>query len=167
MAFHELILRARGLGASRFNFVAYLIQNEEYFTDKDIPISFRPSDFAINRTRPEQMTSVMMLDMINKLKSVGAPSEKEEIQFYSRWASISSHIVVILIGIPFALGLGGKHSKVLSFTFALIFAFLYWAVQAVGQSLGENKVISPMLAAWLANIIFTIFGLLMLRKVQR
>jgi lipopolysaccharide export system permease protein len=143
------------------------LKSEEYFAGKELEISFKPADFAINRTRPEQMTSAMMLDVIKKLKSVGAPSEKDEIQFYSRWASVSSHLVVILIGIPFALGLGGKHSKVLSFTFALIFAFAYWGVQAVGQSLGENKVVSPMLAAWIANIIFTIFGLLMLRKVQR
>jgi lipopolysaccharide export system permease protein len=143
------------------------LKSEEYFKNKDIPITFKPSDFAINRTRPEQMTSTMMLDMINKLKFVGAPSEKEQIQFYSRWASICSHVVVILIGIPFALSLGGNHSKVLSFTFALIFAFVYWGVQAVGQSLGENKFVSPMLAAWMANIIFAIFGLFMMRKVQR
>ncbi len=141
--------------------------NEAPFIDAVIPISFKPADFAINRTRPEQMTSPMMLDLIKKLKAVGAPSEKEEIQFYSRWASVCSHIVVIMIGIPFAIGLGGRHSKVLSFTFALIFAFIYWGVQAIAQSLGENKFISPLFAAWLANIIFAVFGLFMLKRVQR
>jgi lipopolysaccharide export system permease protein len=141
--------------------------DEVNFDNKDIQISFKPADFAINRTRPEQMTSLMMADLIKKLRTVGAPSEKEQIEFYSRWASVCSHIVVIIIGIPFAMGLGGRHSKVLSFTFALIFAFIYWGVQAVGRSLGENKIVSPISAAWMANIIFTVFGLFMLKKVQR
>jgi len=143
------------------------LSSEVYFLKKEFVISFKPADFAINQTRPEQLTSAMMLQIIKQLRSVGAPSEKEEIQFYVRWASVASHIVVVLIGIPFALGMGSRHSKILSFTFALVFAFAYWGVQAIGQSLGENKLVSPLMSAWMGNIIFTILGLFMLRKVQR
>lgn len=140
---------------------------EQFFETKSIQLSFKPQDFVINRVRPEQMSAKEYLEYIKKLQNVGIPAEKDLFQFHLRWASVFSHMIVMLIGIPFALGLGSKHGKILSFTFALIFAFIYWGVQAVGQSLGENGIISPMLAAWSANILFGAVGLFFVGSIRK
>ncbi|HBU69827.1 MAG TPA: hypothetical protein DEE98_05525 [Elusimicrobia bacterium] len=140
---------------------------EQAFAEKALKMPFKPQDFVIERVRPEQMTTKEYLRYIGQLETLGIPSEKEKIIFNLRWSSVFSHIVVMLIGIPFALGLGSKHGKMLSFSFALIFAFIYWGFQAVGQSLGENKVISPLLAAWLGNMVFGAAGLLMISKIRK
>jgi lipopolysaccharide export LptBFGC system permease protein LptF len=73
----------------------------------------------------------------------------------------------MLIGIPFALGLGSRHGKIISFTFALIFSFLYWGLQAMGQSFGENRVISPFAAAWLGNFVFGTAGIYLAGKIKK
>ena len=140
---------------------------EDYFSNRDLNVSIKPSDFIIKRLRPEQMDTREFKKYIRHFATLGIPSDKEQIQFHQRYASAFSHMVVMMIGIPFALGLGSRRGKIVSFSFALIFAFIYWGLQAVGQSLGENHFISPITAAWLGNIIFGVFGVYMLSGVKK
>ena len=44
---------------------------------------------------------------------------------------------------------------------------LILALQAVGQSLGENGYITPLLSAWLGNIVFGILGIGLLTRVKK
>lgn len=140
---------------------------ENYFTRRAVTLPFRPGDFVVNRVRPEQMTTPEYLGYTRQMRNLGVPVEKDRIQFHLRWSSAFSHVVVMLIGIPFALGFGSRHGKIISFTFALVFAFIYWGAQAVGQSLGENMVIPPFAAAWVGNCIFGIAGLYLLARVEK
>jgi lipopolysaccharide export LptBFGC system permease protein LptF len=140
---------------------------EDYFADWRLSLSLKPGDLVIKRLRPEQMTGREFRTYIRQFETLGIPADKEHIQYYLRFSSAFSHIIVMLIGIPFALGLAGKHGKILSFTFALLFAFVYWGVQAVGQSLGENRIISPFFAAWVGNILFGFAGVYLVSKIQK
>ncbi|MCB4790453.1 MAG: LptF/LptG family permease [Elusimicrobia bacterium] len=141
--------------------------SEAYFAKKIIGLPFTPEDFIHVGKRPEQMSFKEQKKYISRLKNIGIPVEKEVILMHLRWALPLSHLIVMFLGIPFALSFGSKHGKILSFTFALIFASFYWAVQAIGQSLGENKVVSPILAAWLGNIVFGFIGIILLIKVKK
>ncbi|MBN1621350.1 MAG: LptF/LptG family permease [Endomicrobiales bacterium] len=140
---------------------------ETRFDQKEVSLPFKPKDFVYIKLRPEQMSTKDYKNYIKQLQILGIPEEKDVIRLYTRWSSVFSHIIVMLIAIPFAFGLGKYHSKVISFTFALIFAFVYWGVQAMGQSLGENGVISPLLSAWLGNIMFGIIGLVLIGRVRK
>jgi lipopolysaccharide export system permease protein len=84
-----------------------------------------------------------------------------------RFAAVFSYIVVMMIGIPFATGFENKLNKILSFTLAMLAAFIYWGTQAITKSLGENLVLSPFIAAWLPNLIFSAIGVYMLVKVKK
>jgi lipopolysaccharide export system permease protein len=148
-------------------FVNGSLSEETGFLKKPVNLPFKPADFIHVGKRPEQMTYTEQAEYIKRLKNIGIPVEKEMILLYLRWALPLSHIIVMIIGIPFALGFGSKHGKILSFTFALIFAFVYWSVQAAGQSLGENMIISPLLAAWLGNIVFGIIGVYLLFRIKK
>ncbi|MFH1369541.1 MAG: LptF/LptG family permease [Elusimicrobiota bacterium] len=141
--------------------------NERRFSGKQLSLPFKPEDYIEIGVRPEQMTTPEFIAYIGQLDKLGKPTEKELIQFYLRYSSALSHIIVMLIGIPFALGLGSRFGKIVSFTFAVMFAFIYWGFQAIGQSLGQFGVISPILAAWLGNIIFGITGLALVSRVQK
>ena len=140
---------------------------DSYFNEKSFAIPLRPEDFILPSVRPEQMTSGEYIALIRQMEKMGFSTKREEIQFYSRWASAFSHIIVMLIGIPFALGLGSKYGKIISFSFAVLFAFIYWGFQAIGQSFGQNGLITPLLAAWLGNIVFGVIGLGFLSNVKR
>lgn len=140
---------------------------ETVFDAREQKLPFAPEDFIITRVRPEQKSSPEYIMYIRQLENLGVPTEKERIQYHLRWSSVFSHLVVMLIGIPFALGMGSRHGKMISFTFALIFAFVYWGVQAVGQSMGENKLLTPVQAAWMGNSIFGVFGLYLAGRLKK
>ena len=141
--------------------------SEKYFSKLPFSLPFSPSDFDVLRVRPEQLSVSEYNTYLKRLELIGSDNTKEKIQYHQRFSAVFSHIIVILIGLPFALSFGKTHGKIISFTVALIFAFVYWAAQAAGQSLGENGIVSPILAAWIGNILFGMFGLILVAKVKK
>lgn len=140
---------------------------EKYFDEKAFGITVPPKDFIIEDKRYELMDLKEFKGYIQKKQMLGKPTIKEQIVYNTRFANVFCHLIVMMIGIPFALGLGNKFGKIISFTFALIFSFIYWSVQAVCASLGENLILSVFLAAWLPNFIFAIIGILLFIKLKK
>jgi lipopolysaccharide export system permease protein len=141
--------------------------DEKPFSERAFTFPFEPKDFVIENVRPEQMSNRKFKEFVWQLQTLGIPAARELIQYYSRFAQSVSYIIVMLIGIPFALSFSARYAKMLSFTFALVTAFIYWGITAVGESLGANGYIPPLLAAWLGNIIFTAAGVYFSTKIQR
>lgn len=141
--------------------------NETYFESRVFSLTVKPEDFVVKDTRYEQMNLKKFKDYIQKRQMLGKNTLKEQIKYYMRFANVFCHIIVMMIGIPFALGLGNRFGKIISFTFALIFSFIYWSVQAICLSLGENQILSVWLAAWLPNIIFGSIGIYLFSKIKK
>lgn len=141
--------------------------DEMYFKEYDSQIHLKPDDLAIKKLRYEMMSTYEFKKYIKRLRLFGQTALKDRIALNIRYASVFCHIIVMMIGIPFALGLGNKIGKILSFTLALIAAFIYWGVQAITQSLGENAILTPFMAAWLPNFIFFTIGIFLLSNVKK
>lgn len=141
--------------------------NEEYFESKIFSFSVKPKDFVVKNVRYEQMNLKKFKRYIQKKQMLGKNTLKDEIKYYSRFANIFCHIIVMMIGIPFALGLGNKFGKIISFTFALIFSFIYWTIRDVCLNLGENQIVDIWLSAWLPNILFGIAGVYLMSKIKK
>ncbi len=139
---------------------------ENYFQNKISSIDIKPGDFIAKDTRYEQMNLKAFKEYIQKNQMLGKNTLKDQIKYDMRFASVFSHIIVMMIGIPFALGLGKRFGKIISFTFALIFSFIYWTLQGFALTLGEHQVLSVGLAAWLPNVIFCIIGLYLLSRIK-
>ena len=72
----------------------------------------------------------------------------------------------MLIGIAFSSG-RRKQSVATGFGVTLVVAFIYYAVLRVGQTLGHNGVVPPLLAAQLGNIIFFMIGIILMYRAAR
>lgn len=139
---------------------------EKYFQNRIYPISIKPRDFIAKDIRYEQMNLKDFREYIRQKQILGKNTLKDQIKYDMRFASVFSHIIVMMMGIPFALGLGKRFGKIISFTFALLFSFIYWTLQGFALTLGENMVLSIWLAAWLPNIIFCIIGIYLLSRIK-
>jgi lipopolysaccharide export system permease protein len=115
------------------------------------------------------MNSTELKQHINRLKMFGLSDKAKytAIDLNMRYASVFAHIIVMMIGIPFALGFGNKFNKIISFTLALFAAFTYWGAQTVTRSLGESSVLSPFMAGWLSNFVFAFIGICLICKVRK
>jgi lipopolysaccharide export system permease protein len=141
--------------------------NEIHFQSYNSNIDITPLEMSVQDIRYDTMNVKQFKKYINQLKIFGQSAIKEKIILDIRFASVFAHIVVMMVGIPFAINSSKKTNRILSFTFALTAAFMYWIVQAMTKTLGENLVLSPLVAAWLPNIIFLTTGIYLLNNVRK
>jgi lipopolysaccharide export system permease protein len=141
--------------------------DEIYFKTYDSNIYLTPEDIAFKDPPYNNMTTSDFQKYINRLEIFGKPSIKAKIELNARYATVFSHIIVMMIGIPFAAGFGRKTNMIFNFLAALSVTFMYWATQAVTSSLGKNLVVSPFMAAWLPNFIFLVIGIYLLIKMRK
>ncbi|MDR3092710.1 MAG: LptF/LptG family permease [Endomicrobium sp.] len=140
---------------------------ETHFKRYKSNIHIKSEDMAVQDIDHDTMNMHKLKKYISQLKISGQTAVKERITLNMRFAAVFAYVVVMIMGIPFAIGFGNRLSKILSFTLALITAFIYWGTQAITKSLGENFILSPFIAAWLPNLIFTAIGVYLLSKVRK
>jgi lipopolysaccharide export system permease protein len=141
--------------------------NEIYFNDCNSNVSITPEDMTIKDPRYEAMNISEFKKHINQLKTLGQATTKPRIILNTRFASVFFHVIAMMIGIPFVIGFGSKLNRILSFTLSLGAVFAFWGTQAITRSLGENLILSPIVAAWLPCIIFSIIGIYLLIEVKK
>lgn len=143
--------------------------NEIYFKNYNSNMHISPSDMTIQIVDDHLLNIRAFKKYINQVRIFGQMKEERRvlIALNVRYATGFAHIIVMIIGIPFALGLGIKLNKILNFTFALFIAFIYWGIKAITSSLGENFFLSPFLAAWLPYFVFATIGAYFLVKVKK
>lgn len=126
---------------------------EENFTERVVDVKERPEDFAVEDKIPEDMTGREILKRIKRLKRQGVVAYKEKVAFQLKLALPFANLVVIGLGIPFALK-SGQRGRTQTFSYALGMAFLYWGLTSVCQSLGEQGHIPAWVSAWMSNFVF-------------
>jgi lipopolysaccharide export system permease protein len=133
---------------------------EANFREQRVIIEESPEDFALQDQNPDDMTAGQIVNRIKRLKELGVPVNREEVALQMKIALPFAHVVVIALAIPFALR-SNQQSKVQTFGYALVMAFLYWGAVSVFQSVGEQGHLPAWLAAWSSNFIFAgvAFGL--------
>jgi lipopolysaccharide export system permease protein len=141
--------------------------NEINFKSYIPNINISPIDMSIQDIRYDTMNIKQFKKYINQLKIFGQSVIKEKVILNMRIASVFAHIVVMMVGIPFAINSSKRTSRILNFTLALAAAFMYWIVQAMTKTLGENLVLPLFAAVWLPNIIFLTAGICLLNNVRK
>ena len=143
----------------------YIIR-ETAFDNKAIDIHNSPEDLAPQRIKPEEMNFKKLRRYIKHLQKLGIPNTSERVQLQLKIAFPFANLIILLIGIPFALWSVKGSGKLVSFGIALAVAFSYWGMISIGQSLGNARILPPVLAAWFANIIFGTAGFILFKKIK-
>ncbi|MFC2100533.1 LptF/LptG family permease [Bacteroidota bacterium] len=128
-----------------------------------IKFKLKPEDFIISKENWETMSYRQIREYINVLKLKGSNELKfYEVEKHKRVSFPCATIVLTLIGVSLSsrkmrggtgmhLGLG----ILISFTF-----ILFMQISTVFATMGN---LSPLIAVWIPNIIFTILGIFLLR----
>lgn len=137
------------------------------FSELRIPeIAETPEHFAREEQEPENMTWTELHEYIDKVRRSGGRTEKYLVDLYFKLSFPFAGCIFVLIGIAFASG-KRKHSVATGFGLTLVVAFSYYIILRVGQTLGHNGVLPPLLAAQSGNIIFLVIGLALLFRANR
>ncbi len=135
--------------------------------DKIIPklsgISEIPEDFTEKQRKPEEMNFHELSEYITRLRKIGFNPQAELVALHSKISFPFANLLVMLIGIPFAMK-RRSGGFLVGFGNALGICLIYYLLMSAGNVLGENFVL-PVIGAWFANAVFTVTGIISLLRV--
>lgn len=136
---------------------------------KEIPLTQfkdQPKDLLDDRAYPEEMNMPELERRIAILQRSGESSRVLETERYFRFSSSLVNLFMALIGTAMSVHTI-KSGLARNFGIALGITFLYYVALRLGLVMGENGSLTPVVGAWLGNMIFGPLGLLLLWKAAR
>ncbi|MBE0577460.1 MAG: LPS export ABC transporter permease LptG [Desulfuromonadales bacterium] len=131
-----------------------------------IDLKRRPSEMLRLWERPEDMTIDDLLSFTEKLKKEGYDPKAYQVEAHMRFARAVVPVIMVLVGIPFALQRGRNASFSLGIVISLIIFVVYFILYAVFAVFGTIAVLPPAIAAWAANILMALLGTWFFLRVQ-
>ncbi|MCX5693132.1 MAG: LptF/LptG family permease [Candidatus Omnitrophica bacterium] len=143
-----------------------VIGSPEFFQEKTITME-SPKDLIAKGTNYEYMS---FHDLSNYIKNFSEASPKLiarlRVDLHQKISLPFISLVVILIGAGFALRTRqrGKATALLGIGMSIVIGFIYYAFMASCIALGKSEALPPFLSAHLANILFGLIGIILIRN---
>ncbi len=132
-----------------------------YYKEELMDIRETPADFLKQRQHADHMNISQLRNYINILSKSGAKSviRNFKVDLYQRFTFPLTSLVIIILGIPFALMIKKRASALSSVGISILLGFLYYVSCAICLAFGKAGFLPPYLAASLAHMMFLGFGL--------
>ena len=155
--FHNGIIRYFSTNSS--------VLSTEKFETKELNLKMTPLDFKKENKNIDDMSIREAWKYIQRLKNSGFGYGEELVQFHWKFAFPFSVVIMILIGAPLS-GYSKKNILISSFFYSFIFTFIYYLLLNMSLSFGKNEVLSPLVAAWLGNVVFSVFIVILFKSIR-
>ena len=141
-----------------------LVQTQKY---PEYPIKLNLSNTQIEQLKKndKEMNLDERQNYINLLQQGGKDVRVLSITYYGDYAFPFANLIVILFGVPFA-SVRRKGGIAIQIAAAMIISFSYMIFTKVSQVLGNSMSFHPILAGWIANIIFFFVGLITIFRTK-
>jgi len=133
----------------------------EAFEHAPIPLSQTPEDFSTwLSTETEEMTLADLRTYTNRLRKDGYNVSRFLTDYHGRIAFPFVSLIMVMVGMALSLRQSGVRGRgmAMGIGLALAIGFFYWAAHSVAIALGHSGKLAPVIAGWLANILFFSFG---------
>lgn len=138
----------------------------EWFEEKALDIPETPETFVRPEREPEEMGFLELRKYAAKVEDEGYDNTRYLVDMHIKVAYPFIVMVMILVGMPIPL-LRFKMRTPLAVSIGMAICFLYLLVLSLSRSLGLAGMLPPVLAAWLSNMVFILFGLYLMVLVDR
>ncbi|MEW6544977.1 MAG: LPS export ABC transporter permease LptG [Nitrospirota bacterium] len=142
----------------------------DLFDRLPVNMSQTPEDFnAWASLESEEMTLQALRGYIDRLQRDGYGFARSLTDYYGRVAFPFVCVVMAVVGIALSLRRTGVRGGGMAVGIgqALVIGFLYWTTHSIAIALGRSGVLVPLLAGWIANLLFLSFGFSMFLKVRQ
>jgi len=133
---------------------------------KEANIDFFPEQLAESQTDPQDMSYSELKRFTREVIRNGGDPASWRVDMNLKISVPFANFVMVLFGA--SLASNKKRSGVIvGIIISLIICFLYYGFIKFFQTLGYNSVLSPVVSAWLANIIFFVLGVVLLIATRK
>jgi lipopolysaccharide export system permease protein len=142
--------------------------------DSMIHMNFGSYEFAIPFGDGVDFSDISLKELTSdKLREKISKTDKKDSVIYTytneywfRWILAIAPIVFALIAIPIGI-MAGKGGKAIGFGMSLIVIFIYYMFLVISLNIGEKGYVPSCYVMWLPNIVITVIGLILFRKMSK
>jgi len=150
------------------NFDAYGMEDSVIISSEDtlLNVTFKPEDLVQQYKSPEELNIYELNSRIKKLRENGVNTTRWEVAKQFKLSFAFTSIIVMLFGISLSV-MNPTGGLSLGAGMSIFVIFSYYAFIKFGQSMGIKAVLSPIVSAWMGNILFIIGGIVLLFSVRK
>ena len=130
-------------------------------SDTLLSLNFTPEDITHQSKTPDEMSYSDLTTRIKQLKENGVDTTKWEVDRLFKVSFAFTNLIVVLFGLPLVV-MKSKGGLSFGAGMGIFVIFIYYAFIKLGMSMGYNGVMSPITAAWMGNVLFSVGGVLLL-----
>jgi len=120
----------------------------------------------IMKKKTEEMSYGELKTFIAEVIRNGGDPNRWLVDLYLKMSFPFANFIIVLFGAPLSAK-KQRSSAGLSFGISLAICFVYFGIVKTLQTMGHNGTLSPIVAAWAANVLFGLIGLIMLFKARQ
>ncbi|MCK5779612.1 MAG: LptF/LptG family permease [Psychrilyobacter sp.] len=135
----------------------------EVYKNKDL--KDEPKLFLTPKYRKEELSLKELKDVAILLRKTGGESKEFEVEFHKRVAYPFSAILLGILG----LSLGSRYvrgSSALNIALSIGLGYGYYLVQSSFEAVSMGGMMTPLLGAWIPNILYLILGIVVINKSE-
>lgn len=133
----------------------------------EIPLNLRSDDLRILDNNAVNLSYKQLRSYATSLEKGGYPADRWLTMMHMKLANPFGAIIMVLLGIPFALKTGRSAGVAKGIGASVAIGFTYFMISAMIQSYGRTGVLPPVVAAWGANLVFTMIAIWLAMTVQQ
>jgi lipopolysaccharide export LptBFGC system permease protein LptF len=144
--------------------------------DEDVPVRYEvigervlplepPQYFESSVPKADQMTLGELRTYISQLRASGSNVLPYLVELHRKVAFPLVTVVMTLIAVPFAITTG-RRGAMYGIGIGIVLAIVYFIVMSVFVALGQGGVLTPVLAAWAPNLMFSALAAYMILTVR-
>lgn len=125
-----------------------------------------PNDFKTVQKDADKMGFFELWTYIRKLQAEGYDATRYLVDLQGKIAISIVSVLLVVIGICFSLRSERSGGAAQSISAGIVIGFSYWLIFAFSLSLGRSGTLPPVISAWLANVVFAIATVMMVRRIR-
>ncbi len=141
--------------------------NTTMFKEMDFPMSETWESFRKIERDPDEISYTELRTYIQKIQASGYDATRYLVNLYSKLSYPLLNLIMVLIGIPFALKTSRSGGVALSIGMSVLIGLVYGIIFYLFVSFGKSGVLPPLLSSWIPTLIFGLSGIFTLMSVKQ
>lgn len=136
-------------------------------TSLPVALTLKVDDLRLLDNNADNFSFRKLRSYAKSLQNGGYDASRYLTMMHAKLASPFGALVMVVLGIPFALKTGRTAGVAKGVGIGVALGFVYFIVNAAVQSYGRSGVLPPLVAAWGANLIFILSGIWLAMTVKQ
>ncbi len=137
------------------------------FKEIDFPLKEDWESFRKSEVDSAEMNYAELRTYIQKIQAAGYDSTRYLVDLYAKLSYPLLNLIMILIGVPFALKTGRSGGVALSIGISVMTGFAYGITFYIFLSFGRSGILSPLLSSWIPTVLFGLAGIFTLMSIRQ